>query len=206
MAVKSDAEFDPRATDDILLLLVGKEARYVLVLPPTVNTVVVDIQLPKDIGLCHLAEIGLGILANRFDILKHIGMGKTAGASEALGIAEQITVCYRFREVQTFDQGIVIIGHVGIVGKLLTVFPNANLNTAQNGNAILVFLLQQGNIIEIIPITVTLLSLTEFIRSLGGYSIIVVTEAKQLDTTGNGGLDHHARVILAANRIIGVRM
>lgn len=81
MSVETDGKFHARPSDNFLLLFVFEKLRHVVVRFEGVQTVVIDVQLPKDTVFRHFPKITIGVFATGSDKLEKVGMRDADGTT-----------------------------------------------------------------------------------------------------------------------------
>ncbi len=212
MPVEADGELYARTLDYFLLFLVFEKLGYVIVRLKGVQTVVVDVDFPKDARFRHFAEIAVRLFADGTDKRKHIRMRNPRRATATLSKGKNIPVRNRGGIVEIFHQRKIEKGHVRGMGQGIAVLAlqGANFDTAKELYPARVFFLQRLDMV-VIPnerFAVVGVKASAFIptkiRPRATDSVVVVANPKLLDTACDSGFNHRFGAVVRAEGIVGM--
>ena len=213
VAVKAHGHLHAASFHGFDQFFVFKELLYVLVLLELVLGVVIHIQLPEDVLLLHLFEEFVPIQTVKIQVSGQIHMGNAGSLTTApLGKGQHI-VNDGTGEIEIFDIAVIEHGYIHSVwhqGK--TLIHGGDLHTAPYFNLILILVSQDFDML-VVPLQRGIVGDDPMLIAVIGNTgpvhhnaVIVVANAQKLDAAFNGLFDECLRRILAAVRVIGVRM
>lgn len=216
MTVKSNAEPNAGFSDDGLLLLVFEEFKNIRMLAVLMDTVIADIHFPKDILLRHALEIAVRTFAERADKREHIGVRNAHSRTTApLGKTKQIPMYDRIFYIRIFYHAVVEKRNIGILrqGDFGDVQMCGDFDAAENADSVCVFFLHESDVVIIsmksdglVLIFYDIVRCAEGILSAESNAVVMIANAEKLNAALGGGFCDSFRAVLAAKRIIRMRM